>query len=314
MIKNKFLFIPGFQKSGTTELFYTLASLNKFNYFKSKEAYFFDLEENIVKEQLDHWYLKQFKTTIQAQDILLDASTSYAYSNWAIENIQTYCENPYILFIVRDPAIRSYSAYLHMKKKSGAYETRNFSSIIKHINNNDIYKSELSYLKETFSKNPKMENYFNKDYLRDTYRCDFDSIYENPNWPFMYIYNSFFDLHIQRWEKVFNNRVKIITFENLINNPLNTINEILTWLNIDNVTNIVLSEAKNKTICPRFDFLKPEFEYKNNDFIKKFVKKVTSNKASFMHKLLFERTEISQNQWNYLHEKIFNIKHGDFLE
>jgi len=200
MRHDKILFIPGFQKAGTTQLFNTLVETGLFDGFRYKESYFFDLDEETIEKNFS-WYLDNYKDDNR---IKLDATTSYAYSRRAIENIKNVWEDPYFLFIKRDQAERSYSAYLHMVKKN-CHDRRSFDNIVEALREakpGKLYEYEEYLIQESRRKSEIDFNYHGFDYMRKVFNVDFDSIYEDPNWAYRYFSNSLYAVYIERY-KVF---------------------------------------------------------------------------------------------------------------
>lgn len=109
------IFLVGFQKCGTTALHTFLTDHPKILGGKIKEPDFFSYE-GIFPKGLDHYkslYHTPYFGTLRGYH-LLDSSPSYAYDENVLQTairIKQYNANARILFIVRNPIDRAYSAY-----------------------------------------------------------------------------------------------------------------------------------------------------------------------------------------------------------
>jgi hypothetical protein len=250
------IFIAGAQKSGTSTLFDVLRKHDKILPSKVKEPQFFALEESLFNKH-ESWYGSLFDRR-ESEPFLLDGSTFYFTSKWAIENIAESVENPYFLFILRDPVRRAYSAYYHMNKKVPSCDIRSFDTVVHSVRRNMGSKRSIRLAEEEVLKNGDKEgvlnlNYIDKNYLKDLFGAPFVSKFEDPLWPFRYFHVSQFSNHIEKYEKVFGeSRIKIITLNELINSSSETIRSIFNFLGLDSaLDNLSGVQHKNKTLVPK---------------------------------------------------------------
>jgi len=130
MIGSKAIIIPGPRKCGTSTLFKLLKDHPQIDCPYIKEPHFFTLTQKIINDNIS-WYQDLYPHKLNKP--FLDGSTLYFSSNRAKENIKKYMDNPLIIIILRDPAKRVYSSYLHMVKKVPKPELRDFKKILKKI-------------------------------------------------------------------------------------------------------------------------------------------------------------------------------------
>lgn len=133
-------FIIGAAKAGTTTLYHQLGSHPDIFFPQKKEPNFFSLNgspprcpeqgaERIILNSVFNQaeYEKLYEGS--AAPIRGDASPSYLYSPAAPSAIATKVPDARIVVILRDPAERAFSAYLHMRAQ-GAETARNFSQAL----------------------------------------------------------------------------------------------------------------------------------------------------------------------------------------
>nr|WP_086940139.1 sulfotransferase [Thaumasiovibrio occultus] len=148
MTPNNFAFIVGAQKSGTTSLARALNDNPAICLSHPKESDYFS--GNYHKGE--DWYLSLFDAS--PSQIRLDASTSYAQRplskeaidvctnrvafNGVPERIYQFCPTARIIYLVREPALRTYSHYWHNTKYGR--EHRHFQQALEH----DCFYTEVS--------------------------------------------------------------------------------------------------------------------------------------------------------------------------
>jgi hypothetical protein len=102
------VFIVGFPKCGTTSLAYWLSDHPDIYLPPEKELHYFSKEMNIFN-LTEEDYLEKYKN--RKERILLDASTSYIYSDTAIQNIEKKIGNAKYIVMLRNPIDLVYSLY-----------------------------------------------------------------------------------------------------------------------------------------------------------------------------------------------------------
>ena len=211
------LFIPGAAKSGTTTLHNLLnqhpdicmSTVKEPGYWKNEKLKEFkDVEKQNYSDLFDKSNCK----------IYGESSTAYMYYNSFIKNIKNNYEDlPKFIFILRNPIDRFNSHFWWMKGLG--LEKENLDCIIK-----ETLIKEDGTLK-IISPTIKSYNYYPKYYYQ-------------------------FGLY-SKWLKRFYNSfnksdIKIITFEQLINNPLETTNSCFEFLGLNKLESIS-SYTSNET-------------------------------------------------------------------
>lgn len=109
-------------KCGTTSLFYYLAQHPQLIPSATKEVHFFDgrvsLENDTWALGLP-WYRAHFPLKISMGDgkKAFEASPSYLFHPWAPERIHATLPNVKLIALLRNPAKRAVSHYLHERRK-----------------------------------------------------------------------------------------------------------------------------------------------------------------------------------------------------
>lgn len=122
-------FIIGAQKAGTTSLYHYLAQHPEVYMSPVKEPYFFDHEigsdgELVFPESRDrnrqrtHKYpsIEEYRglfSGVEAETAIGEASTPYIYVPGTAERIKRYAPQAKVIAVLRNPAERAYSAFLH---------------------------------------------------------------------------------------------------------------------------------------------------------------------------------------------------------
>ncbi len=186
-------FIAGAMKSGTSTLFSVLESHPDIFMPKQKELFFFDRDDfsahhaDFFVEAPEQWeafewrkqkehllcnYENFFSSALPSQ-LCGEASTTYMVSRKAPRRIMESIPDAKIIFMLRDPVTRAYSAYWHLVRTGRAiypFEKQiQFSPLV--ILNRGLYKEQIeNYLKcfpkeqfyfcvfERFVKNVKLES------------------------------------------------------------------------------------------------------------------------------------------------------------
>lgn len=233
-VKRRLVVIPGAQKSGTSSLFNALVGHNDIGGPVVKETQFFALNRTTIEEHLE-WYLAGFGPDDR---VLLDASTFYLHSERAPQNVASLCSDPVVVVLVRDPAQRAYSSFLHMRKKVPPQDRRRFRTIldelIRSCESSDLREAEDVALKVAARKGDIQGDYLSPDYLRERVGAPFASVFEDRLLPYRYFTQSLYFQAIRRWSKaVGQKRVKVVAFEELIRDPAGVIGEILSFIGVD---------------------------------------------------------------------------------
>jgi len=208
-MKNKFLpnlFIPGAAKSGTTTLHELLNLHPEISMSSLKEPVFWNNKKFEKYEHVD--WLNYQKLFNGNAKIFGESTTSYMYYNSFIENIkQNYNKSPKFIFILRNPIDRYISHFWWMKGLG--LEKNNIKDVINRGSHNDF--TEYDY------------------------------------YPKHYFQFGLYSKWIQRFIDNFGiENIKVITFEKLISNRLDTINSCFDFLGLKKLESIP-EKTSNKT-------------------------------------------------------------------
>ncbi len=170
--------IIGAGKAGTTSLYHYLDQHQDIFMSKVKEPNFFALEGEHLDhqkedpKQLNHYpwavtdlqqYCDLFKDASPTQS-KGEASTMYLYSKKAAEGIQNRCPEAKLMVVLRQPAERLYSRYLHLARENRT-PTDDFADVLKKDNiywerqdlvPSGFYADHLSYYFNRFDRNQIM--------------------------------------------------------------------------------------------------------------------------------------------------------------
>ncbi len=256
-ISQKAIIIPGTKKSGTATLFKILTKHSMIGTPLFKEPRFFLLSEKKIKKNIS-WYMKFFPE----KKIILDCTPEYFDDPGITKRIKKYFEKePKIIIIIRDPAKRTYSHYLHFKKKVNQTDTRNYDKIIKQIKgpdfkkikkteNKNVNKIDKKVEKGFYKKIKNWQNYLSKEKKIKLFPLKFKKTYLKKRKNSMkYFQNSLYSKHIKKWEERFKD-VKIVLFEELIKNPEKELKKIYKFLGLKPEKKALDLEHEHKTKIP----------------------------------------------------------------
>jgi hypothetical protein len=210
--KPDFLII-GAAKAGTTTLHEQLKRHPEIFLPEEKDFKYFDRDENYSKGW--PWYRNYFRN-YAGQARLGEANSEYLFSKKAARRIyDDLGPDVKLVAIIRNPAERAYSEYLHQKRYGQA--DRDF----------DYY----------LNKDNKATDKSGKSL--------FDII----------VGRSLYSTHIKEYLSVFNSaNLKIVILEKLKNNPGEGINEIFEFLGVQPMEDISLLQA-NRAYTPRYAWM-----------------------------------------------------------
>jgi hypothetical protein len=149
-----------------------------------------------------------------------------------------------------------------MRKKTPAAEKRTFLEIINSIEKKidlptyeEIAPQKLLSVEAATLREAGQEGLITKDYIDKSYLSHldppFDSVFEDPLWPYRYLGQSLYSRRVEKFKSVFTNeQLKIIIFEQLIDNPAAVIGEILDFANLSKENQPTHLPHKNKTKIP----------------------------------------------------------------
>ena len=210
--------IVGAQKAGTTSLFRYLATHPNIKApFKTKEIHFFDggLDEVDNYKKGLSWYKSHFpKKSKMENKITFEASPLYLFHPEAPFRIKKVLPDVKIIILLRNPIDRTISHYFHEKRKN-----REKLPI----------EEALKYEESRIEKSLKNNDYKSKEFLRYTYKTRSKYYYQ-----------------IKRYLDLFPEKnILILKSENLFNHPIETLNKVQNFLNIDSFNSFDNLTAKN---------------------------------------------------------------------
>lgn len=214
------LIIPGAQKSGTTSLCQFIASHPDCVFSVPKEPAFFSQAVNLrhIEEYEKHFGCQGN----HLPKITAEGTTEYM-TNVMAPSFMKGCLGADVkfIFVLRSPAARTYSAYLHLFKRG--HDRRHPDDIFLGSSENlsDAIDSERDGLTDAILSNMvEIESY--------------KSRYDDYLWPFRYISNSHYEAAISRYRNVFGkDRILVLFFEDMQRDPQSLGSQLAKFLDID---------------------------------------------------------------------------------
>lgn len=252
------LFIPGAQKSGTTALFHSLRQSAVFVPPQHKEPQILSLAEPIDPAALE-WYRDALGDVSKGR-YLIDASATYFWSEVAGRRIKSWFCEPFVLILLRDPAMRAFSSYLELWKRTPQMERRSFAQVMAALREArspcELPSHEAHALAASESDGTIDRTYLQAGYHSRAFGANgFDSRFQEPDWPFLYFTGSLYSRHVERWHAILPGRVKVVLFEEFVRHPTKVFTEIFEFLQL-RAENIPAAPAEQKypTRVPRTAF------------------------------------------------------------
>lgn len=229
----------GAQKAGTTTLHDILKQHPDIFLPKIKETKFF--HRNHLYNKGIGYYLKKFFTEYKHEKIIGEIDPEYMYFDYIPKRIAENLGNDIkLLFILRNPVDRAYSHYL-MSHKRG-YDLLSFDEAIL------LEKDRINDI------NNDTKDYSQKNHLS-------------------YIDRGFYSIQINRYLQYFDKKnMHFIIFEEFMQNKKKHINELLSFLDVDNIT-IDIDIKSNQAQTVRFINMS-RFINKPNKMKEKILKKI----------------------------------------
>lgn len=238
MRKPNFL-ISGASRSGTTSLYYYLSEHSDIFMSKKKELRYFDRNDRYGDEES---YIQNFKDS-SGEKIIGESSPPYFYNyvrkdqggytqedESPARRIAKFNQDMKVLISLRNPVDRAYSQY---------WKNRNNHSI-------DEGTSFLEVCREESRGSRTIEG---------------EEV--------CYLYKNNYPVHLRPWFENFpDNQIKIIIFEEWIQNPESVLEEICEFLNVDSTYDFsdVVNEQKNSSRIYRSRMVK--YVYRKNPMLK----------------------------------------------
>lgn len=240
------LIIAGVHKAGTTSLFTYLSKHPDICASRIKEiGYYMPLRDGHPLPPAES-YLQHFAHCKDSQ-FRMEASPSYLYGSETIANaIQSHCNDARIIVILREPVERLSSFYHHIRSKAVAAGNTNMSDFIR------------DSLNKSGSEN---QDYFSRGVREGEYAE-----------------------YLEPWLRIYGDKLKIVYFDSLRENPRALCNEITDWLGLNPLPELPnLFTVENKTRYARNPLLhkaalkvnkRLEGFFRNNHALKRSIRKL----------------------------------------
>jgi hypothetical protein len=278
VVPGRTIVIPGVEKGGTTTLYDALVSTTWVTEPEIKETQFLSLPRETVLDNFD-WYIDNF--SLSENSFNIDASTLYFWSRNSVQNIKEFIQDPRIIVILRDPAKRAFSAYLHMYKRVPQYEHRTIDQIMDDLpDSGDWRAQEEKSIRSAIDENLVDEAFLDASHLRRHFGVKFQSIFEDPLVLFRYLQGSVYSEPFERYKKTFKDDVMVVFLEKLIRNPEREFDEILEFLSLP-IGCLNTLPHSHKTIIPK------------NDLSRSLIRMLNSSKVTKFKRALQNRVDIS---------------------
>ena len=267
-------FIVGVPKAGTTSLYEYLKKSQQIYMSAVKEPHYFPTAPTETQPRFSKEKYLSFFKKVKNQKIIGEASPGYIYSLYAPKLIHEVSSDARILISLRDPVERIYSAYL-MLKNTRDTDLPPFKEWIDEL---------LQYEKKTKQRSKEL----------------FLGLYSDP---------------IQRyWQTFGKKQVKILIFEEFINETKKTIDEIFQFLGLRQETFDFKIEKHKSFSIPRGFIGKKIVSSKK---IKKIGKKIVppSTQTFILNKFLTNKfpkpkmdESVKQSLINYYHKDVLKTE------
>jgi hypothetical protein len=253
MMNPTLIAIAGVRKSGTTTLFDMLAKHSAISPAIKKESNFFACDRNTIRSNLS-WYYSLFP--MEEQPWILDGSTMYFGSGRTPELINEFAPNARIVLVLRDPAQRTFSGYLHMRKQSPRKEKRRFSKMLQELENRVQQGATVPLAEDEMMKAASRQglidaNYRSESYHADRFNVQFRTILEDGLFCYRYFTESCYSQILPRWQGVFKDRLKIVFFEKMILSPSAVVTDVLDFLGLPTEPEVLMPTLSNRTRMPK---------------------------------------------------------------
>jgi hypothetical protein len=233
--------VPGAQKSGTTSLVRALERHPDCALARPKEPSFFCRAEALP--DLDRY--RRCFAHVRDERVVIDASTAYMVDPAVPGRLkETLGEDLRVVFILRDPVERAFSAYWHLAKRGA--ERRSPEEVFS-FRSRDLECAageEAERLADALARG----------------RLDTRELaprYDDPLWPYRYLAGGAYLAPIQRWQRAFGRgRVKVLVLEELAADPVAVFERLARFLSLEgDPPRDGLLGVHNPTRIPRDDAL-----------------------------------------------------------
>jgi hypothetical protein len=196
-----------------------------------KETHFFAQTRPIIEENTN-WYLEVLRA--HEGKISVDASTAYMADDKCPSILKQYFPESKILILLRDPAKRAFSSYIHMQRKTPRADRRKFCDILESLEsggNKSLLEMETQAVHQAWQTG-LLRDYLSSDYHERKFGAPFCSSFRDPLWVYRYFSYGQYSRVVEAYESVFDD-VKIVVFERLLREPDAVLLETAQFLGID---------------------------------------------------------------------------------
>ncbi|MGX1928072.1 sulfotransferase domain-containing protein [Flagellimonas sp. 2504JD4-2] len=264
----------GAAKSGTTTLHDILVQHPNIYLPDEKDFHFFDSEDNYGKGM--KWYQKKF-TQLTNEKIVGEVSATYLYSQQAASRIfECFGKDVKIAVILRNPAKRAYSEYLHQKR---------------------TLADEVLDLNKYYAEKGKI----------DENMPLYSSIIERG------FYFKHLQKYIQLFGQ---KNVEVLFLENLSDSPDKEINKLLAFLGVETDIELDTKTRSNPRFSPKSKLLHRMFYSEDQNALRQILKfMVPSFKYRQRIRAIFKKFNekntvsegISKDLYNYLMNEVYAL-------
>ncbi len=271
VIEEPMLLIPGVRKCGTTTLFSTLSKHSRIRTPVVKEPQFFALQPETVATHLD-WYRELYSE--REGFVLLDASTYCFAMPDAATVIAEHVALPKVVLLLRDPAKRAFSGYLHtVRRLRPRGERRSFEEILDGLENRQagvsVVEQERLLINEAIRAGTVNPNDITASFHRDRLQAPFDTDYSDMMMGYRYFEESHYSRFVGSYEEAFGARLKIVFFEQLTREPERVLTDILTFAGLEPESGSLQLTFENRGRVPKSAGTRRVLEArKNNPFLR----------------------------------------------
>lgn len=226
------LIVGGAPKCATSSVFKWLSDHSDIVGANPKETFFLmDINNPFINRTLNYYShglegYSHFFNQASRGKYFLDGTTHYLYQNTALEVLSRLPEQPNIIFVLRKPSDRLYSAYRYK------------------INNQAVINQNVNF----------------SDFIEAIFSLDFDSIVSEPLPKVLFalkneIEYGHYSKYLARWYECFDaDKIKILLFEDIKRSPKEILSRVVSSLNLDpsfydsyefNSNNITISIKNN---------------------------------------------------------------------
>lgn len=210
--------IAGAQKAGTSSLFSYLNQHPQLFGARQKEINFFDLDENYSKGK--QWYLNFFRSYSRPfrTGLYFEATPEYLYNDIAAERIYEFDSSMKIIILLREPVKRAFSAW-NMFRDFTQAKHGNPPKYLSFDKNSQLFKELYS------TKFPSFEEAVE----REIKKIEIQSETHEPS----FLRRGIYLPKIKKYHHLFGKeKVLVLGFKDLIQKKKETLNEVLSFLDI----------------------------------------------------------------------------------